>query len=135
MIRRHPRIFERIGTTGKQRIAINPTNLPFVLLLQPDADDPKLCAYRSLDNLSYDALISGSVLNLLRMVDGQIDGDALFFTRDLKIEGNTEAIVCLRNALDDMDHTLAEELAVLLGPIGGIGLRALRNYQHKRPAP
>ena len=52
------------------------------------------------------------------MVDGRYDGDALFFTRDLKIEGDTEAIVCLRNALDDVDGSIAENIAAYFGSPG-----------------
>ena len=51
------------------------------------------------------------------MIDGQTDSDALFFNRELTVTGNTEAIVALRNALDDMDVTLADDVAAAFGPL------------------
>jgi predicted lipid carrier protein YhbT len=40
---------------------------------------------------------------LLGMIDGTYDGDALFFSRDLTIEGDTEAVLALRNALENAE--------------------------------
>jgi predicted lipid carrier protein YhbT len=40
---------------------------------------------------------------LVGMLDGSYDGDALFFSRDLVIEGDTSAVLALRNALDDAE--------------------------------
>lgn len=127
IIKHHPHVFDRIGSGGRKIIAIQPTNLPFALLLRPDPANPSLRAVRNLSNATYDASISGSLLNLIKMVDGQLDGDALFFSRDLEIRGDTEAIVCLRNALDNMDHSLAEELARMFGKTGHIGLSLIRH--------
>ena len=39
------------------------------------------------------------------------------FPRDLAIEGDTEAVVALRNAIDDSELDLAAEAAELLGPL------------------
>jgi hypothetical protein len=38
-----------------------------------------------------------------------------FFTRDLIVEGNTEAVVVLRNALDDLDGNIFDDLAASWG--------------------
>ena len=40
---------------------------------------------------------------LLGIVDGTFDGDALFFRRTISITGRTEAIVALRNAIEDAE--------------------------------
>jgi len=37
------------------------------------------------------------------MIDGTYDGDALFFSRDLVIEGDTEAVLALRNAIENAE--------------------------------
>lgn len=63
------------------------------------------------------------------MVDGKIDGDALFFSRDLMVEGDTEAIVVLRNSLDDLDVNIFDEMASSWGPIATTGLSILRNLK------
>lgn len=46
------------------------------------------------------ATIRGPVEPLLDLMEGRADGDALFFSRRLKIEGSMDAVVSLRNALD-----------------------------------
>ena len=63
--------------------------------------DPKACAETLLD-----------------MIDGSLDGDAMFFSRDLKVTGDTEAVVALRNALDDFEGSALDSV------IGSFGLLA-----------
>jgi predicted lipid carrier protein YhbT len=132
VIRNHPDIFDRLESSHHKSILINPTNFPFVFLLRPNPQDPFLRAYRRRNAPEYDARISGSFLTLLRMVDGQLDGDALFFTRDLSIEGDTEIIVSLRNALDDMEGSIADDIAKFFGRAGHVALNALRNLDGKK---
>ena len=64
------------------------------------------------------------------MVDGQLDGDALFFTRELVVEGDTEAVVCLRNAIDDTEGSIAEDTANLFGFSGRNALKLLRKAKN-----
>ncbi len=59
------------------------------------------------------------------MLHGRYDGDALFFSRDLMIEGDTEVVLALRNALDDAELDLGAELAAMAGPLKGAVRRAL----------
>lgn len=115
--RRHPELFDRLGDSCKKRFLIDPHNLPFFLLLQPDPDRPRLKAYNRGDNIAHDVRISGSFLTLLAMIDSQTDSDALFFSRALTVSGDSEAMVALRNALDDMDTTLADDVAACFGPL------------------
>ncbi len=109
--------------------------MPFVLLLRPNPDRPYLKAMRRSKNNKNDARIAGSFLTLFDMVDGRLDGDSLFFTRDLKVEGDTEAVVCLRNALDDLDGSIGDDIAAMFGPLGrGVltSLRRIRSHQYER---
>ena len=115
--RRRPELFARLGDSSKKRFLIDPTNLPVVLLLQPDPERPQLRACPRGQDVEHDVRISGSFLTLLRLIDSQTDSDALFFNRALTITGDTEAIVALRNALDDMDATLADDVAAAFGPL------------------
>jgi predicted lipid carrier protein YhbT len=115
--RRHPELIARLGDNCKKRFLIDPCNLPFFLLLQPDPDRPQLKAYNRGQDVEHDVHICGTLLTLLRMIDGQSDSDALFFNRDLSITGDTEAVVALRNALDNLDATLAEDVAACFGPL------------------
>ncbi len=131
----NPGMFGRLGPHIKANFIIDPTNLPLVMLLRPDPDNLILKAYSRKNIPEHDAKISGSFLDLLMLVDGDFDGDALFFSRDLTISGNTEAVVCLRNALDDIDTSIATSVADMFGRAGRGALAALRNAAHgKKPA-
>lgn len=125
-------MFGRLGPHYKANFIIDPLNLPFVLLLRPDPDDLLLEAHRRRDLPEHDAKISGKFLDLLMLVDGDVDGDALFFARELTITGNTEAVVCLRNALDDIDGSIAANVADMFGPVGRTTLSALRRAKQRQ---
>jgi predicted lipid carrier protein YhbT len=60
------------------------------------------------------------------MLHGTEDGDALFFSGDLEISGDTGAVLALRNALDDAELDLTEELAALAGGAGPLLRQASR---------
>ena len=60
------------------------------------------------------------MLTLLALLEGRIDGDAMFFARSLSITGDMEAMLALRNALDDSGFDLPRDLgkaAGLLAPL------------------
>ncbi len=129
MTRTHPRIFSRLGIHSQKTFLIRPTNMPFVLVLRPSPMKPELFAKRNEKDLAFDACIAGSFLNLLKLVEARIDGDALFFSRSLIIEGDTEAVVCLRNALDDMESNVIDEAAKALGHPAVMGLQLIRKIE------
>lgn len=115
--RTHPEIFERLGPHAAKRFLIDPVDLPFVLLLRPDPYRPRLTAHRRDIVIDSQAMISGRFFKLFDMIDGALDGDALFFTRDLKVGGDIEAVVALRNAIDDADEDMASAIAGAFGPL------------------
>ncbi len=115
--RRRPGLFARLGRSTRKRFLIDPVNLPFVLMLQPDPFGPRLTAHKRIPPQPFDVRIAGKFHTLLGLIDGESDSDALFFSRDIVVEGDTEAIVALRNALDDMDTTLAGDVALSFGPL------------------
>jgi predicted lipid carrier protein YhbT len=58
----------------------------------------------------------------------------MLFSRGLVISGDTEAVVTLRNALDDVEGSIAARVADLLGPPGRAALALLRRsggWQHR----
>ena len=79
-----PELFNRLGAHAGKRFLIDPTDLPFVLVLTPLPDRPLLTAHRRHERPAHAAAIAGTFFNLLDMIDGSLDGDALFFSRDLK---------------------------------------------------
>lgn len=124
--RLRPEIFGRIGPHVKKCFIIDPVNMPFVLVLHPDPASPRLRAARRRAAPAPDARIAGNFLTLLAVADGRLDGDALFFTRELVVEGDTEAAVCLRHALDDLEGSIADDVADMFGPPGRVVLGLLR---------
>lgn len=115
---RHPGLFERLGraATGK-RLALRPTDLPLVLVLTVGPGSVELAVSRTLPG-GLDGRIEGPFAALLGMLHGAFDGDALFFSRDILVEGDTEALLALRNALDAAEIDLAAEALAPLGPLG-----------------
>lgn len=120
--RRNPAIFDRLGAHASARFGIRPTDLPFAFVVE--AAPPRLAVVRVLPR-RLDARISASLANLLALLEGRVDGDALMFSRELVIEGDVEAVLALRNAIDDAQLDLVAELAALFGPLGGPAGRAL----------
>lgn len=123
---RHPELFDRLGPHTQSTFIIDPIDFPFALCLQPDPTRPSFKAVQKSPLPDHDAKIAGKFLTLLRLVDADVDGDALFFSRDLMISGNTEAVVSLRNALDDVDASIAEDVANMFGPLGRFTLDRCR---------
>ena len=67
---------------------------------------------------------------------GAFDGDALFFSRDLVIEGDTAAVLALRNAIDDAELDLSAEAQAMSGPFAApvqTADRAGRGADRRRP--
>jgi predicted lipid carrier protein YhbT len=127
-----PELFARLGVHSRKRFLIDPIDLPFVLVLSPDNNRPQLRAYRRYEKPAHHAAIAGKFFNLLDMIDGSQDGDALFFTRDLRVSGDTEAVVALRNALDDFEGSALDSVVGsfgLLAKPAGLAVTALRAMQ------
>ncbi|HKS86343.1 MAG TPA: SCP2 sterol-binding domain-containing protein [Pseudolabrys sp.] len=126
-----PELYARLGAHARKKFLIDPVDFPFVLILAPEVDRPNLRAYRRTENPRHDAAISGTFFNLLGLIDGSQDGDALFFSRNLKVTGDTEAVVALRNALDDFEGSALDSVLGSFGPLAKpaalivSGLRAL----------
>ncbi len=117
VLKRHPEIFDRLGEYAGKTYGLNPTDLPFAFVLEPRHGDPVATAVRELPD-GLDAKISGPFAALIGLLDGSYDGDALFFSRDLEVEGDVEATLALRNAVDDAGIDLVSEITSAMGPLG-----------------
>ena len=123
---RHASLFARLGPYQGADFLIDPVDLPFALHLRPD---PQALLFRAVPRDAAPqatAVIRGRFMLLLELVDSEEDGDAAFFSRDLEVTGDTEAVVRLRNALDDVEGSIAEETAEMFGPPGRAILARLR---------
>ena len=120
MLRQHKSVFERLEDIGNPVFLIDPIDLPVSLLLDTRLPAPSLTVLRESDDPGTPAAsIRGSLPTLIDLLEGRIDGDALFFSRDLAVEGDMAAVVALRNAVDGADISLFDDLLRPLGPLGG----------------
>jgi predicted lipid carrier protein YhbT len=126
ILARHPGLLDRIGGEGTRRFGIEPRDLPFAILLEVQPAAVHLSVVSALDGLQVDARIAGNLLSLIELIDGRRDGDALFFSRDLAVEGDIEAVLALRNAIDNAELELLHELAQLAAPWSGIAEQMMR---------
>ena len=118
LIVHHPGLIARLGPYADRRFVIDPTDLPITLLMQPHSTKMRITLHRR--QPAADVCIAGPLSALLGLVHGTWDGDALFFSRDLVISGDTSAALALRNAIDDAEIDLGAEIAGLSGPFARI---------------
>lgn len=117
---RHPDVFARLRPLAETAFLIEAVDMPFKAVLRPGAQPPALEVLRGDDPApSVAVVISGTLATLVDLLEGRADGDALFFSRDLAIEGDTEAALTLRNALDGADIEVFETILSALGPLAG----------------
>ena len=114
----HGDMFERLGTYKSSRFSFAPTDLPLVFLIEPDLQ--RLKVVRKDDAFTADAGVEAPLVMLLALLEGRCDADALFFSRDLKVIGDMEAMLAMRNALDDCDIDLPRDLSRIGGPAAPI---------------
>jgi predicted lipid carrier protein YhbT len=126
MVRRYPQVFARLDASAEVVFLVDPVDLPFDFLLRPGANPPRLTVLRAGEGGGVArATIRGSLLSLIDLLEGRVDGDALFFSRDLVVEGDTEAVLSLRNAVDGAGIDLVEVAASAAGPLSGPARRLL----------
>ncbi|MDD7909878.1 MULTISPECIES: ubiquinone anaerobic biosynthesis accessory factor UbiT [Pseudovibrio] len=105
-----PDLFDRLDAYRHAHFIINPIDLPHVFRLIPNGEHASVEMLPRKDMPEGTARISGPLIVLLGLVDGTYDGDAVFFTRDLVIDGDTDAVLALRNTMEEADLTPAELL-------------------------
>lgn len=114
---RHPDVFERMSGLDTPVFLIDPVDLPWRIMLHADALRPTMRLIGADRDVPHAAMIRGSAAALLSLLEGTCDGDALFFSRELIIDGDTEAVVALRNALDNAEIDLFEDIVTAFGPL------------------
>lgn len=115
---RHRHSFDRMSDYDGARVMIDPIDLPLVFVLELAPEGPNVSIVSTDDDEGeVSATIRGQLKSLLDLAEGRVDGDTLFFNRDLSIEGDTEAVVALRNAVDDAELDLLEEFSKSFGPL------------------
>lgn len=115
VLKKHPGLFERLGDHGAKRFAFLPIDLPLAFVVEPARSAISVTRKTSMPYPA-DALVEGPLFMLLALLEGRCDADALFFSRDLAVTGDMEAMLAMRNALDDADIDLPRDLSGLAGP-------------------
>jgi predicted lipid carrier protein YhbT len=115
--RRHPKLFANLARLPKAVAVLAPTDTPhrFALTMGQEPVAFYLLEEEG-DVLTPDATIAGTLESLIAMLEGQADGDTLFFSRDIQVTGDTTVIVGLRNTLDREEIDLMGEIFSLFGP-------------------
>ena len=126
VLKAHPDLFERLGDYRQTRYCFSPSDLPLHFRVVPAAQT--LAVSRGEPPLA-DARIEGPIALLLGLLEGRCDADALFFSRDLSVTGDMEAMLALRNALDDSAIDLPRELGALAGPLSPLVTGAARHIR------
>lgn len=129
VLKAHPGLFERLGEYRSRHYAFAPTDLPIAFLVKPAR--PEITVFRAGAVPKADAAIAGPFFLLLALLEGRFDADALFFSRELAVSGDMEAMLALRNALDDSHIDLPADLGAAAGPLGGIVSRAAQHARTK----
>lgn len=120
LARAHPEVFVRLEGLTNPDFLIDPVDLPFRFHLCTALPAPSLRVLGEDEefDMPVAATIRGPLPALIDLLEGRVDGDALFFSRTLAVEGDMGAVVALRNAVDGAEISLAEDLLRPLGPIG-----------------
>lgn len=134
MFQRHPSVFSRVTERETFAVLIAPTDLDLRLYLKLDPARPELRPAKDSDEEQVAARITGPLPALLDLLQGKSDGDALFFSRTLRIEGRTDLVVALRNALDADDIDLRAAVIDsfgMTGPLTRIALAFAERIYHQ----
>ncbi|MCA0008695.1 MULTISPECIES: SCP2 sterol-binding domain-containing protein [unclassified Mesorhizobium] len=144
MARRQPRLFDRLGEHRTACDFIDPVDLAFAFTVVPDAERSIVRVVRRSEAATSNVQIRGPLLTLLSLLDGTLDGDALFFSRIISISGRTEAVLALRNTIEDAELSPADLLGLRgflarlanTGILGALSVaRQMANRNSRREAP
>ncbi|WP_035692802.1 ubiquinone anaerobic biosynthesis accessory factor UbiT [Azospirillum halopraeferens] len=111
----HPRAFAALAELPPATLRIEPADRPAAFLL--DVGPAVRLRVAGPDDPPPDAAVRGPLADLMDLLEGRIDGDALFFRRTLRIEGDTALVLAVRNAFDGEDMDVVADLAGAFGPL------------------
>ena len=95
----HPEISERLLGYEEKSLMLCPDGHEIAFLLKVKTGGATLELVEK-NQVDAGAKVSGKMASLIELGSGKIGGDALFFCRDLFLEGETSLVVALRNAVD-----------------------------------
>ncbi|HTN62739.1 MAG TPA: SCP2 sterol-binding domain-containing protein [Devosia sp.] len=126
---KHPNLFDRLDGHLAKRFGFVATDLGIAFVVVPATRTIRAVAlnrFRRTGPWAPHALVSGPLPVLLSLLEGSLDGDAEFFSRALTVEGDMEAVLALRNALDDAGIDLPSDLGAAAGPLAPLATQIAR---------
>lgn len=121
----YPNVFLKVAQNGEESFLIKPTDLPFNFYMVISQSGSGITVESKTSELTANATITASLADLLKMLEGKLDGDAAFFSKNLIIEGSTASVVKLRNAIDAENINIISSLTSNLGIFSKIIKRLL----------
>ena len=111
----HPALFSRLCRLAPVSILFEPDDAPHRILLTITRDDLRLTLAHGTPHAA--VRIRGRLAMLLSVLEGRVDSDTLFFSRDVSVSGDTAAAVAFRNTLDGEPISLLGDLLAAAGPL------------------
>ena len=111
----HPALFRRLCRLAPANILFEPDDTPHRFLLTITTHDLRLTLAHGAPRAA--VRIKGRLAMLLSLLEGRIDSDTLFFSRDVSISGDTAAAVAFRNTLDGESISLLGDTLAAAGPL------------------
>ena len=131
MRRNHPHLFAVLAEQRQTRILVALTDPPRRFLLQYGGAAPSLRVVDDAADVAADAELRGGLEAMMALLEARVDGDALFFTRELAVSGDTAAVVTLRNILDRETINVLDEASSLFGPLKRMARAAILNWERR----
>jgi predicted lipid carrier protein YhbT len=114
--RAHPRLFRTHARHEPCTIGIEPTDLAHRFVLRFGGTPVLLVPVLTFEQ-PMNACVRGPLATLVGLLEGRLDSDALFFSREIVITGDMEAIISLRNALERETVNVFKAAISLFGPV------------------
>lgn len=120
--RTHPRLFRALAAHEPCGIGIEPTDLRHRFVLRFGGRPVSLVPTSTLEH-PLNACVRGRLATLVGLLEGRLDSDALFFSREIVITGDMEAIVAQRARSRNRQYIQSSNHTVRTGrasrPAGG----------------
>ena len=123
MQRQHAPLFRRLTSLAPATILFDPVDTPHCFLLTIGRHRVRMDV--AARNQTASARISGTLAVLIQLLEGRIDSDTLFFSRDVSVRGDTAVAVGFRNTLDGEPISLLGDALQVAGPLAAPARRAL----------
>jgi predicted lipid carrier protein YhbT len=113
---RHPRLLRNLAALPASCVTFTVTDLPHGFVLHyGEAAPTTLGLIDPAMPETPHANVKGDLASLLALLEGESDGDTLFFDRTITVTGDSARIVGLRNTLDREALNLTDEVLSSLG--------------------